>query len=139
MIEPNPRMEVFMCTKRWVMVGVLIVAVALLTVAIPVLLPTTPGVTYANYSRLDRGMTGEQVVKLLGEPTVAEPFRGTKVDSVSHLVWLKDDDEIEVFLENDAVTRIAWNYEWDERSMLEKLRDRLPWIARHPPLLRERK
>jgi hypothetical protein len=114
-----------------------------LAIGIPAFMPTTPGVTYANYSRIEEGMTREQVEGLLGEPN-APKMLGMYTTGVgprdphapaTSLYWRTDDgDEVEAGFDHDGhVVLAAWNTLQDDRTAFEKLRDRLPWLRREPP------
>ena len=122
--------------KWWFSIAALFALAVALVIAIPMLLPPTPGVTYANYSRLEKGMTRRQVEDLLGKPNgQALPwiaFEGSGRDENSH--WHHEDDTLSIrFDENDCVVDTMWNGQSDDRNGLEKLRDRLPWLAKQPP------
>jgi outer membrane protein assembly factor BamE (lipoprotein component of BamABCDE complex) len=109
-------------------------------------LPPTPGVTYANYSRIEQGMTQEEVEALFGKPNTK---RLKLVDWIIALddVWFENvvgpwqnwesEDGALVSVQFDDQGRVvatAWDGTQDERSALEKLRDRLPWVAHRPPV-----
>src|SRR5262245_58689965 len=106
-----------MCKKCWITVSILIALTIVLAFAIPALSPPTPGVTYANYSRIEKGMTREQVERLLGQPLDPTAFRRIKrsEDSNSFLFWRTEtDDDVEVFLDhNGCVAMTAWNHSMD--------------------------
>src|SRR5262249_16416985 len=102
--------------------------------------------TYANYSRIENGMTREQVEALLGPPnSAADLYVGLRTERLlpadvedpnpNWLFWRTEDGaRVEVlFDENARADTAMWNAWPDERNSLEKLRDRLPWIARNPP------
>jgi len=119
-----------MSKKWWLALAALLVLAIGLAIGIPMLLPPEPGVTYANYSRIEKGMTRAQVKALLGEPSV---------ERNNHWLWysspfnpILDQAHIQ-FDETGLVTEASWNGSLDGRTALEKLRDRLPWIAREPP------
>src|SRR5262245_50193020 len=124
--------------KCWIAACVILVIGIALAFALPALLPPTPGVTYANYSRIEKGMTRAQVVQLLGEPNKLEGFRRTlheRETGARSMFWhTAEDDTVEVVLDGVGLVELmAWNGISDDRTGLEKLRDRLPWIARKPP------
>jgi hypothetical protein len=119
----------------------LLVLAAMLAISIPAFLPPTPGVTYGNFSRIDAGMTRAEVEALLGPPTAA----GLKGDFVAAdggerpVDWCywrgrNSDKQCQVFFDkNGRVLQANWNGLRDDRNALEKLRDRLPLIAKDPP------
>jgi outer membrane protein assembly factor BamE (lipoprotein component of BamABCDE complex) len=130
-------------SKKWwlVIVVILLLAVALVLVS-PALLPPTLGVTYANYSRIEKGMTQEQVEQLLGKPPAKihhamEWFGVQRVQNNGEgpsLHWQSEQGDL-VSVQFDKDGRVAaalWNDFPDDRSSLEKLRDRMPWIATKP-------
>jgi hypothetical protein len=132
-------------SKKWwlAIAGTFVLAIAL-AIAIAALLPPTPGVTYANFSRIEKGMTREQVEQLLGRPATRErinsfTWRAHERDigglGGNRDVWLSEsDDHASAFFNQDGqVTDAVWNFWSDDRTTLEKLRDRLPWIAKPPP------
>ena len=114
--------------KTWLKIGVFFAFAVALAIAIPILLPPTPGITYANYSRIEHGMTREQVQLLLGEPMF--------IRDETHWFWTRDGNIVRIMIrfdERGLVTTITWNGVDDERTAFDKVRDRLPWIAREPP------
>jgi hypothetical protein len=112
--------------KWWLALAALIVIALLLAIGVPLLLPPTPGVTYANYSRLEKGMPREDVHAILGTPSNA---RG------NFDVWqMVDGDRVRVHYDgNGLVDELEWNHSIDERTSLERLRDRVPFLAHPPP------
>ena len=121
--------------KKWWFAALAFFALAIaLAIAIAALLPPTPGVTYANFSRLEKGMAREQVEALLGESNldVAEfehlLFPRRDVAGGHSLYWCGDGgDTLTIrFDEQSHVLDTTWNGWQDDRNDLEKLRDRLP-------------
>lgn len=108
----------------------------------------TPSVTYANFSRLDKGMSRDEVEGYLGK---SNSVRGRQVGSGSMEVldvfaidllnepgwsnWQNDaGDFVSIqFNKNDRVSQMTWNGWSDDRTSWEKLRDRIPWIGKKPP------
>lgn len=121
--------------KKWRLLTALLLVLAIVTtIGVLILLPPTPGVTFANYSRIEVGMTREQVIGFLGEPQVNEVAVNA---GFSIAVW-NSGQEIEIEVQFDKEGRVeacAWNHRIDMRSSWEKLRDRLPFIAKGPPHL----
>jgi len=119
-------------TRKWcVAIAVLFALAVALVIAIPTFLPPTPGVTYANYSRIEMGMARAQVDALLGSP---EPHADDGPPDRDWYCWRSADGDLVTigFDKNNGVESAHWNELRDERSRLEKLRDRLPWIAHTP-------
>jgi outer membrane protein assembly factor BamE (lipoprotein component of BamABCDE complex) len=110
----------------WIAIGVFVMLAASLAIAVPVLLPSKPGVTYANYSRIEKGMTRDEISALLG-----------KIDQDgSDSIWQSDktgDMVIVMFDEEDRVNQSYWNGNFENRNTFRKLLDRLPWIGNPPP------
>src|SRR5262245_1337053 len=104
--------------KYWIAVAAIFVLAALSAVTIPALLPPTPGVTYANYNRIEKGMTRADVERLLGEPHQME---------ATNCVWFGNEmnDLFVVFDENDRVKAMGWNGRIDVRSPLQRWTDRI--------------
>jgi hypothetical protein len=133
-----------MSKKCWFTIIVLFALGVALVIALPVLMPPTPGVTYANYSRIEIGMPREKVEALLGTPSLAAERGDLVIDIRSFdsgdktpdwFYWRNEDsDHVQILFDESGRVRIAhWNGWPDERNGLEKLRDRLPWIAKNPP------
>ena len=98
-----------------------------LAVAIPALLPPTPGVTFANYNRIEVGMTREEVEAVLGKPN-------ERIDDSA--IWKSEAGDVVTidFDANGDVDCYGWNFErGDERSVLQKMLDRAPLFAKPPP------
>jgi hypothetical protein len=116
-----------LCKKCWVAASVIFVIGIALAFALPALLPPAPGITYANFSRIEKGMTREQVEALFGASSRAPRFSGRYWESeAGDSIWITYD-------ERGQVEEAHWNGWPDKRTSLEKLRDRLPLIARDPP------
>src|SRR5262245_44593934 len=117
--------------RWWPALVVLIVLVAVAAIGILLIIPPTPEVTYANYSRIEIGMTRGQVEALLGEPD--RDFHDARRQGL--LKWETPAGDIVTidFDDADRVFLASWNYATDTRTSLEKLRDRVPWLAKVPP------
>src|SRR5262245_15055632 len=119
-------------SKKWLAIAALIAFGVALAVAIPVLLPPTPGVTYANFSRLEEGMPRGEVEDLLGRTNMVKEMQDWEFG-----VWTTETRVIVTvqFDKNQCMKLAKWNGWRDDRTSLEKLRDRLPLIARDAPQL----
>ena len=120
--------------RKWRLALVAMAAfVVALVLLIPLFLPPTPAVTYANYSRIEKGMTREQVEQLLGKPMQDRGFMQWQPGA--SLYWRTENgDHVEVGFDADGHVECAtWNAEIESRTFLEKLRDRFPFIAHEPP------
>ena len=118
--------------RKWIAIVIVLALAGALAISLPVLLPPTPGVTYANFSRIEKGMTREEVVAILGKPNLW--------DDKDTWAWRGDEeDEIDIDVDRTGcVSRVAWNEILDERTAWEKLRDRMPSIAKPPLAIRFR-
>src|SRR5262245_7209905 len=107
-----------MSKKKWCAVVVLFLFAAASAVGVVALLPPTPGITYANYSRIETGMTREQVELLLGQPNLDDgefrnlffPFPGVPHGQASF--WRGDERDIVAIAfdpDNDFVAAMSWN------------------------------
>jgi hypothetical protein len=112
--------------KWWLAVAALVVLAALMAIGILLFLPPKPGITYGNYSRLEKGMSHQQVTQLLGEPTDPPIFYGRLWENENDIIWVTYD-------EAGLVRSASWNGREDDRTALGKLRDRFPLLARDPP------
>lgn len=122
-----------MSKKCWLIVVTLaLIAIAFL-IAIPIFLPLAPGITYSNYSRLESGMTHDEVEALLGKPDSA--LKGVSPDGDTSFLWQNaNQDSIWVtFGVNGLVKSFTWNHSYDERTPFQKMMDRLPWFSKPPP------
>jgi hypothetical protein len=132
--------------KSCIIVGLVVASAVAVTIALFLLMTPTPGPTYANFSRLEKGMTQEQAERLLGKPNGDE---GDLVwqrlipgflppEPAIFLFWRSDnEDPIMVAFDRDGQLMYSlWNGNRDERRDLEKVRDRLPWIANKPPQMK---
>ena len=121
----------------WIATGVLVVLAVLLAIGIPAFLPPTPGVTYANYSRVEKGMTRAEVEALLGKPDKVEALLGKPDMVAAPTRWSWDSADADHlwinFDENGRVEHSAWNATPEDRTALDRLRDRVPFLARKPP------
>lgn len=129
--------------KWWLVIGLFLILAVALGIGIPAFLPPTPGVTYANFSRIEIGMARSDVVAIMGPPSLAL-LNGDFQD----LLRFSDGNEIPDsyywqgiaggqaqihFDKNDRVAKLFWNGWQDDRNGLQKVRDRLPFVAQQPP------
>jgi outer membrane protein assembly factor BamE (lipoprotein component of BamABCDE complex) len=129
--------------KLWIG-AIALCIVAGLAIGVSALLRPAPGLTFANFSRIDTGMTRAEVVAVLGPPSMAI-LRGDIVEDLrifddgkvipNSYYWRRaKHGQAQVhFDKNDRVTDLYWDGWHDDRNAMEKLRDRLPWIAKEPP------
>lgn len=108
--------------------AVLGAAVFVAAAVILLLLPRTPGPTYANFSRLSAGMSCEEVEAVLGADHRADYRDGTLT---CFDYETSERDRIRIDFEPDGrVRECLWNGMEDGRGRWEKMRDRFPWIAK---------
>jgi outer membrane protein assembly factor BamE (lipoprotein component of BamABCDE complex) len=121
-----------MSKKCWLITVAVLVAIAI-AIAIPALLPPTPGVTYSNYSRLEKGMTRAQLEALLGEPDPA--LQGFGPDGDTSFLWESaEHDSVWITFDPNGLTKsYTWNHTNDERNSFQKAMERLPWFSKPPP------
>jgi hypothetical protein len=86
-----------MTKKRWIVLAGMLAACVCLTLAVLALLPPRPGVTSANFERIEDGMTQEEVEKILGGPA-ADWFSPKRGVSVTYFVWDHPYDRTQVFV-----------------------------------------
>jgi hypothetical protein len=83
--------------KRWYFWVTLLVFLPLLFVSIGLIYSSQGPINQANFDRVQEGMTEEQVVAILGEPTFKEGF--VFADT---LMWLSGPDVITVTLDREG-------------------------------------
>lgn len=116
--------------KSLLIVGLVIATAVALIFTMFLQMTPSPEPTYANFSRLRSGMTKDEVEAVLGLPHFADFHEGIliRLDYVT-----TEDDTIRVYFEPDGRVRdCGWNGWEDGRNAWERLRDRLPWIAKPP-------
>lgn len=95
-----------MTKKRLLLFAVLPVTVAGI-LGVLAMLPPRPGVTKANFDRIQEGMNVQEVELLLGGPGL--PFHGFLDRPRGIFVWQADDDSIAlVEIVDDSVTSKTW-------------------------------
>src|SRR5262245_4700416 len=101
--------------KSWIAIAVVLVFAVGVAMTLVLIWPPTPGPTYANYSRIEKGMTRQQVRALMGEPSF-EPQNN--LDEFGN----KNGDIIQIYYDDEGhVAMLLWNLVWDDRTALEKL------------------
>jgi hypothetical protein len=88
-----------MTKKRWVVLAGMLVACVCLTLAVLALLPPRPGVTPANFERIEDGMTHEEVEKILGGP-------GVEIDRLEYVFWTSP-------AQTARISVLAWEHRYD--------------------------
>ena len=111
--------------RWWIGIAALCILAGGLAIGVPLFMPPKPGVNYKNFSRIEKGMTQQQVEQLLGK---------AKVKRQQDWYWVSELNDVAVEFDADGrVVQLSWNGWPEERTWLQKLRDRIPWLARTPP------
>ena len=112
-----------MMMKRYLVVAGLLAGIVCLGALVPALLPDRPGVTKANFNRIECGMTRAEVEAILGRAanmrSEEEPFG---VQNGAADIWRNPDGsgaEIE-FGDSDTVVNKDWGD--SPNTIIEKLR-----------------
>jgi hypothetical protein len=114
-----------MTKKRWMVLASLLAAGVCLTLAVLALLPPRPGVTKANFDRIEEGMTLDEINTILGR----SPDNVIEKNNQGEIwqYWTDYDGEVWILLGNDSTLSdkrwIAY-----EGTFLQKVRQwlRLP-------------
>lgn len=132
-----------MSRKHWLAVAVLFALAVGAAIVATALWPPTPGITYANFSRIELGMSRDHVEALLGPAHLGIQHGDMLTPAFLADVHVKPDscywrsetlDHVQIMFDADGrVAAMEWNGWSDDRTGLAKLRDRLPWIATPPP------
>jgi hypothetical protein len=106
-----------MMKKRLLLIAVLSLAVAVtVLVMLPAMLPPRPGITKANFDRIQDGMTLAEVEAIFGGKKVFYgPFSGP------FDVWVADDGSLaRIYFSDECVENVYWDD--SEESTLDKIR-----------------
>ena len=99
-----------MMTRRrvFVIAGIL-VSVACIVLVTLAMLPPRPGVTKANFDRIEEGMNAATVKEILGkEPALTDGWESMR-RSGTVMVWVGDDGGVSMVFYDDAATDIRWS------------------------------
>jgi hypothetical protein len=118
-----------MTKKRWIVLAGMLAACVCLTLAVLAMLPPRPGVTRANFERIQDGMTRAEVEKMLGGQGPDSPLLGPldmnmkTSGPVTELLWVHPDRTTFVAVDFDGDNRVVRKY-WEESppTFLEKLK-----------------
>ena len=115
--------------KRWLLAAGTMAGLVGVVLFVLAMLPPGPGVTKANFDRVEKGMTRAQVVAILGKATYEPPGWG------GGPYWTSNSgDEIRVrFDENQRVESMIWDDGWPSETLIEKILDRLLWWKKESP------
>jgi hypothetical protein len=118
--------------NRWLLLGLLLACIVGVVVVVLALLPPGPGVTKENFDRIEVGMTCAEVEALFGGPAnVWTPWPNTRNENEWEDKTSGDSATVD-FDENNRVTARHWDGWPDERTVWEKMLDRLPWREKTP-------
>jgi hypothetical protein len=110
--------------KKWWIIAIATLAGCIgLAFVIPALRPSRASLTKENFDRIEIGMSRAEVEAILGPPAAA--WLGAPI-------WESDlaDEAIIRFDKENRVKAKHWD-EWpDDRTLLEKVMDQLPWRER---------
>ncbi len=113
--------------NRWLLLGLLLACIVGVVLLVLALLPPRPGVTKKNFDRIKVGMARAEVEAIFGGPPKGL-FGMHFQDDAS------GDSAIITFDDNDLVASMLWGPNLhDDRTLWEKLLDRLPWREKPPP------
>jgi hypothetical protein len=119
-----------MTKKRWIVLAGMLAAGGCLTLAVLALLPPRPGVTRANFERIEHGMTLEEVEKILGGEGPDSPVLGPldmnmkTSGPVTELHWVHPDRTTLVAVDFDGDNRVVRKWYWEESppTFMQKLK-----------------
>jgi hypothetical protein len=104
--------------RRYLIAAALLAASIFVVIVVLASLPARPGVTKANFDRIEDGMTMREVEQILGG--VGLTFHGF-ADQKSMFVWAAEDGSMAfVAVSNDAVLSKSWHA--SRETILTKLR-----------------
>jgi hypothetical protein len=112
-----------MTKKHFLLIVALPLSIAV-TLCVLAMIPPRPGVTKANYDRIETGMTKAEVEEIFGGKEIdllAAPMKNRSWDVFGRSVWTADDgSEAWISFGDDCVYQKRW-YESAE-TFLDKLR-----------------
>ena len=105
-----------MTKKRLLLIASLPLVTAAMILGVLAMLPPRPGVTKANFDRIEKGMTKAKVVEVFGRKGFISPRSG-----LDHGIWRADDgSEALIYFSHDAVTEKRWS--GSKETNLDKIR-----------------
>jgi hypothetical protein len=111
--------------NRWLWLGAGVLAAALVAVVVLALWPPTPGVTKANFDRIEAGMTRDEVRRLIGCARTQDDW--IPFDNID--VWMDEETGWRIRVGYDAERRVqsaSWRpREIEERTIWHKIQQRL--------------
>jgi hypothetical protein len=115
-----------MTRKRWLLLGLLSLGIVAAVLTVLALLPPRPGVTKANFDRVEIGMNRAQVEAIFdgpADPEYPEEWENEAFD-IAKIGFDKE----------GRVKSKDWDAWPDERTLLQKTLDRLPWREDNRPV-----
>jgi hypothetical protein len=122
-----------MTKKRWLLVATCLASLIGLPIVVTALLPPAPGVTQANFDRIEDGMTTAEVEAILGAPSkhkLPTPAPGEMKIGHSRRLWGGGNGQpavIVVFTEDERVFEKGISHAADE-SAFTWLKRNFPWL-----------
>jgi hypothetical protein len=106
-------------TKKRLLLVAVVPLVAFLLLGVLAMMPPSPGVTKANFNRIEKGMTKAEVVQIFGGR--GRPFLG---DDESWMLWEADDGSwVTIVFKDDGIADKHWQRWYDsDKTLLDKLR-----------------
>lgn len=126
-----------MLRSRWIRIAAALAMVLAILIGYYAVWSARPGITLSNYSRLEAGMTQEQVEEFLGPPgfdahDFDNPWAGlmflcTPGGGRSRVIWTGPDSAVIVLFDQDGrLDEKSWLDA--EHSLRAKIRKWVPWI-----------
>lgn len=110
--------------NRWLLFGVLLACGIGVALAVLAWWPT-PGVTKANFDRIEVGMTRAEVEAIFGGPPGA-------INTPRLCLWGDGDDSASATIDFDEAGRVAW-MGWNQLDDRSSLRRKLDWLLGSGP------
>jgi hypothetical protein len=126
--------------NRWLLLGLLLACIVGVVLVVLALLPPTPGITKENFDRIEVGMTRAEVEAILGGPANgwAPAWGNMRLENE----WVDNASGDAATVNFDENNRVVGAKHWDgwpdDRTVWQKILDRLPWREKPPPRLRLR-
>jgi hypothetical protein len=109
-------------TRRRLLCGLLLLSSVLACVAGWLVIASGPRVTWERFEQVKRGMTEEEVIRILGGPPSMMEMRSPGGDGTRDAVWRGDDDSVLIVrFESDRVADF-WLSEVTPPTFTERIR-----------------
>jgi hypothetical protein len=119
---------------RWLLLGLLLACLVGVALVVLALLPSRPGITKENFDRIEEGMTRAEVEAIFGGPANrANPWPNLANNPNE---WEDETSGASAIINFDENNRVSSKQWWpdgpDERTVWQKMLDRLPWREKPP-------